>query len=66
MKSALMKYVEKRRKMGGCTYADVGRELGVTASYVGMLARGECVPRLKLARAIEKWSSGQVPVTSWP
>jgi transcriptional regulator with XRE-family HTH domain len=44
---------------------DVAEALGVTRSYVGMLARGQSTPSLALAFKIEDWSAGAVPVAAW-
>jgi len=38
------------------THAAAAQALGITESYVGMLARGGATPKLALAGRIEAWS----------
>ena len=52
----------------GITYAEAGRHLNVTGQYVGMLARREATPGLKLALIIELWAEKLgyvVPIDGW-
>lgn len=54
-------HLEKR----GIDYATAATELGITSSYVGMLARGRATPQLELAGKIHAWSDGLVPMWIW-
>lgn len=52
-KTSFGKFLEKH-KVG---YRDAAQALGVTSSYVSMLARGPTTPGLKLAVRISEWST---------
>lgn len=44
---------------------EVAEALGVTRSYLSMLARGKVTPSFKLAFRIEDWSHGNIAVGAW-
>lgn len=47
------------------SYATVAQDLGVTRSYISMLATGKATPGLALAGEIEDWTQGEVTIRSW-
>jgi len=53
----------------GLSYEEAADALGITRSYVGMLARGDVTPALELAFKIADWArargGGEVPADSW-
>lgn len=49
----------------GHTRAGVASSLKVTRGYVDKLARGEAMPSLAVAAAIEKLSKGRVTPSDW-
>lgn len=47
------------------SYPSASSEIGITRSYVQMLATGAATPQLMLAGKIELWSSGKVRLQGW-
>jgi hypothetical protein len=47
------------------SYAEAAKQLGITRSYVQMLAVGNATPQLALAGRIEDWTRGDVSMRSW-
>lgn len=53
------------RKATGKTQAELASQLGVTQPMLSKIERGEALPGLKLAVAIERLTAGAVPAHSW-
>lgn len=57
----LAEYMNKRE----LTQVQVGEAIGVPQSMVSRWLSGEKRPNLNHAIAIERWTRGKVPATSW-
>jgi transcriptional regulator with XRE-family HTH domain len=52
--------------LAGSTYAQVAAQLGISESYVGLLATGRRVPSLRLAKRINLFTGGKIdPLRDW-
>jgi len=55
------RYLKKQK----LSTADAATALGLTRSYIHMLASGSATPGLKAATVIFKWSKGAIGFESW-
>lgn len=54
-----------RENYPGVSDAAIGKQLGVSRTYISLLRRSERLPGLALALRIERWSNNTVTVYDW-